>query len=72
LYRQGIKVTINTDDPSISDTTLSDEYFLVIAGMGMPMTDLKKMIMTAVSVTFLPPNEKAALEARFRAELDRF
>jgi adenosine deaminase len=72
LYRLGIKVTINTDDPSISDTTLSDEYFLVIAGMGMSMTDLKTMIMTAVQVTFLPPNEKAALEARFRAELDRF
>lgn len=72
LYRLGIKVTINTDDPSISDTTLSDEYFLVIAGMGMSITDLKTMIMTAVGVTFLPPNEKAALEARFRAELDRF
>jgi adenosine deaminase len=71
LYHLGIKVTINTDDPSISDTTLSDEYLLVIAGMGMLMTDLKTMIMTAVSVTFLPPNDKAALEARFRAELDR-
>ena len=72
LYQLGIKVTINTDDPSISDTTLSDEYFLVIAGMGMSMTDLKKMIMTAVRVTFLPPNEKAALEARFHTELRRF
>ena len=72
LCRLGIKVTINTDDPSISDTTLSDEYFLVIAGMGMSISDLKTMIMTAVRATFLAPNEKAALQARFRVELDRF
>ena len=72
FYRLGIKVTLNTDDPSISDTTLSDEYYLAIAGMGLEMADLKTMIMTAVRATFLPPNEKAALEARFRAELERF
>jgi hypothetical protein len=36
------------------------------------MVDVKTMIMTAVRATFLPPNEKAALEARFRAELERF
>jgi adenosine deaminase len=72
FYRLGIKVTINTDDPSISDTTLSDEYFLAIAGMGLEMADLKTLIMTAVRATFLPPNEKAALEARFCAELEQF
>jgi len=72
FYRLGIKVTLNTDDPSISDTTLSDEYYLAIAGMGLEMADLKRIIMTAVRATFLPPNEKAALEARFRAELERF
>jgi adenosine deaminase len=72
FYRLGIKVTLNTDDPSISDTTLSDEYYLAIAGMGLEMADLKTIIMTAVRATFLPPNEKAALEARFRAELERF
>jgi adenosine deaminase len=72
FYRLGIKVTLNTDDPSISDTTLSDEYYLAIAGMGLEMADLKTIIMTAVQATFLPPNEKAALEARFRAELERF
>ena len=71
FYRLGIKVTINTDDPSISDTTLSDEYFLAMAGMGLEMSDLKVMIMTSIEAAFLPPNEKAALAARFRAEWDR-
>jgi adenosine deaminase len=69
LHRLGVKVTINTDDPSISDTTLTDEYRLVIAGMGMSLDDVKRMVMTAAEAAFLPPGEKAALIARFRAGL---
>jgi adenosine deaminase len=69
LYRLGLKVTVNTDDPSVSDTTLTDEYRLVIAGMGMLLDDLKVMLMNAAQAVFLPPGEKAALIARFRAEL---
>jgi len=70
LYRLGIKCTINTDDPSISDTTLTDEYRLVIAGMSMSLAELKTMVMNAAEAVFLPLGEKAALVARFRAELE--
>jgi adenosine deaminase len=69
LYRLGLKITINTDDPSVSDTTLTDEYRLAIMSTGLQISDLKVMIMTAVQAAFLPPDEKAALDARFRAEL---
>lgn len=69
LYRLGVKVTINTDDPSVSDTTLTDEYRLAVMGTGLQISDLKVMIMTAVRAAFLPPDKKAALEDRFRQEL---
>jgi adenosine deaminase len=69
LYRLGLKVTINTDDPSVSDTTLTDEYRMAVMGTGLQISDLKVMIMTAVQASFLPPEEKAALEARFRRDL---
>jgi adenosine deaminase len=69
LYRLGLRVTINTDDPSVSDTTLTDEYRLAVLGMGLQISDLKKMIMMAVQAAFLPPDEKAALETRFRAAM---
>ncbi len=69
LYRLGLKITINTDDPSVSDTTLTDEYCLAMMGTGLQIADLKVMIMTAVQASFLPPREKAALDARFRAAL---
>ena len=69
LYRLGVKVTINTDDPSVSDTTLTDEYRLAVMGTGLQTSDLKVMIMTAVQAAFLPPDKKAALDNRFRKEL---
>ncbi len=64
LYRLGLKVTINTDDPSISDTTLTDEYRLVVAGMGLGLDDLRRMILNAVDAAFLPPQDKATLAER--------
>lgn len=64
LYRLGLKVTINTDDPSISDTTLTDEYRLVVAGMGLGLDDLRRMIQNAVDAAFLPPQDKALLAER--------
>ncbi len=70
LDRMGVKVTINTDDPSISDTTLTDEYRLAIVGMGLSVAKLKSMIMLAAQAAFLPPEDKSALEARFRAALN--
>jgi adenosine deaminase len=70
LHRLGLKLTINTDDPSISDTTLTDEYRLVVAEMGLRLNDLKQMILNAAEAAFLPDEERAALAARFRAALE--
>jgi adenosine deaminase len=69
LYRLGVKVTINTDDPSVSDTTLTDEYRLAVMGTGLRISDIKVMIMTAVQAAFLPPDSKAALKDRFHKEM---
>ena len=69
LYHLGIKVTMNTDDPSVSDTTLADEYYLAVSAMGVQMSELKTMVMIAAESAFLPANEKAALVERMRKEL---
>jgi len=69
LYRLGIKVTINTDDPSVSDTTLADEYYLAVSAMGVQMSELKTMVIMAAESAFLPADEKTALVGRLRKEL---
>jgi len=66
LYAAGIPVTINTDDPSVSDTTLSDEYVVAASTMGLSVEDVQRMILNAARAAFLPDNEKKALVQRFQ------
>jgi adenosine deaminase len=66
LYRLSVPVTINTDDPSVSDTTLTDEYLVAVATMGFSIDDIQQTILTAANAAFLPPDEKQALIARFQ------
>jgi adenosine deaminase len=70
LYHLAVPVTINTDDPSVSDTTLTDEYLVAVMVMGLSIRDIQQMILNAARATFLPPDEKQALIKRFQTYFD--
>ncbi len=70
LYSLCLRTTINTDDPSISDVTLTDEYQIAVEALGFQFEDIKQTILTAAESAFLPPAEKAGLVARFCAMLN--
>ncbi len=69
LYFLKAKITINTDDPTISGVTLTDEYALAVHGMGLPREFIYDAIFNAVQATFLSPDERDALENEFRSLL---
>jgi len=69
LLALNLRVTINTDDPSVSDTTLTDEYMTAMLGMGITMEQIRHMILLGIAGAFLPPDEKKALAERFHREL---
>lgn len=64
-----LRVTLNTDDPSICDTTLTDEYLVATGPLRITPAALGGMIVNGVRAAFLPAAEKTALETRFRKEL---
>lgn len=69
-YQQvGIPVTINTDDPSISNTTLTDEYLVALRGIGIPLRSIRQMVLTAAEVAFLPDLERRRLVEWFQQAL---
>lgn len=68
LLASDLRVTINTDDPSVSDTTLTDEYMTALA-MGARLGQIKEMIVTAVEASFQPLVERERLARWFRKEL---
>jgi adenosine deaminase len=71
LYQLRVPVTINTDDPSISDTTLTDEYLVAVKGMGLSLRDLRTFNRNAIRAAFLPADERLALEKQILGEFDR-
>jgi adenosine deaminase len=70
MFDRGLNVTLNTDDPSISNITLSDEWHVVTASMGFELADLKRMILCSAQASFLPPEEKRQLVEQFERELN--
>lgn len=69
LCHMNAKVTLNTDDPAIHNITLTDEYALLVQGMKLPLAYLKACILNAIRCSFLPENERIALEAEFQPAL---
>jgi len=69
MLQAGLNVTIDTDDPSVSRITLSDEYKLVCEDLGIPLDILKEGILAAARASFLPDEDKAKLVEQFQQEL---
>jgi len=65
FHQIGLPVTINTDDPSVSNTTLTDEYVVAVRDVGVTVPEIKQMILTGVRAAFLRQSEKEQLEAVF-------
>ena len=69
MLESGLKVTVNTDDPSVSRITLSNEFQIALEKLNIPMDVLKKSVILAAESSFLPDAEKAELIGMLRNEL---
>lgn len=57
----GLRVTINTDNRTISDTTVTDEYMLAINELGLEYSTVKYVILNGFKSAFLPYKERVRL-----------
>ena len=68
----GVRVTINTDNRLITDTSVSKELWLVHSQMGVPFRDVKSIVLAGFKSSFLPFHEKQVYLRRASAELARY
>jgi adenosine deaminase len=68
MLTAGLNVTVNTDDPSISQIRLSDEYCKVCENLGVGLYILRMRVIAASRAAFLSSAERQALAARLEAE----
>jgi adenosine deaminase len=70
LYRAGVPVSVNSDDPAFFDTDLSREYLRLHEAFGYTPAELAGFSLAGLRQSFLPDGEKASLEADFRERMD--
>jgi aminodeoxyfutalosine deaminase len=71
LIDAGLYVTINSDDPPLFNTTLTEEYLKIADAYGYDESMIEKLVMNAVRVTLLDEADKAAMIKEFEAEFAR-
>ena len=73
LYQDlGLRVTINTDNRLVTDTTVSKELWLAHTQTQLSLEDLKKIVTNGFKAAFLPFHEKQQLLRAVSRELATF
>ncbi len=67
LYRMGVPVTLSTDDLTVSDLTLSEEYVAAVEQIGLTLPELWAIDRRALDVAFADEATLIPLRAEFDA-----
>jgi len=70
-FRQGLRVTLNTDNRLMSATTLSEEIALAARAFRFSPYEVKRIILNGFKSAFLPYPQKARLLRGVNLEIDR-
>ena len=69
LIDEGLYVTINSDDPPMFNTTLTDEYIKSAETFGFNTNEIIQLVLNALRASFMPDELKKQMEADFDAEI---
>ncbi|MFP4600445.1 MAG: adenosine deaminase [Persicimonas sp.] len=67
----GLRVTINTDNRLVTDTTMSEEFWRCVEHYDLNIGDLRKLMINGFKSSFMPYRKKRTVTARTCAEFDR-
>lgn len=65
LHRRGVPVTLSTDDPTVSDITLSEEYLRAIREIGLTLPELWLIDRHALEAAFADESTLTPLRTEF-------
>ena len=67
----GIRVTVNSDDPPMFGTDMNNEYIQLHKQLGFTVSELFQLGLNAIDSAFLPERERTTLSKRFLNEYAR-
>jgi aminodeoxyfutalosine deaminase len=71
LHDAGVPVTVNSDDPPMFNTTLTNEYLVLAEQFDFTLDELEALSMRAVQAAFLPEDEGSQLAGIFRQQFEQ-
>lgn len=71
-FNLGARVTANTDNRLITDTTVSKELWLMHTQMGFTLGDIKQVLLNGFKSAFMPFHEKRRYLEQTSTELNRY
>ncbi len=72
MMARGLNVTLNTDDPSISQITLGCEYYKACEEMKISPEMLRDCVLAAAKATFISDQERASLSGSLAEEYSQW
>ena len=70
-YKQGLMLTINSDDPVMFNTTINEEYRVLVEHFDFQVDELEQISLNGVHASLLPAAHKADLEEEFKTQFAR-
>lgn len=64
-------VTLNSDDPGLFSTTLTEEFLRAQETFNLTLDEITELALNALRASFLEPARKVQLIAEFEAEFER-
>lgn len=71
LFDYGVNVTANSDDPTMFDTDMNNEYLQLHKVLGFTVPELFRLSLNAVNSSFLPQKQKDRTQDAFAKEYQR-
>ncbi len=70
--RTGVPVCLNTDDPGVWDSNLTDEYFTAVKFFNLTWDEIRQMARDSLQYSFAQPEVKRLMLANFEIALGNF
>ena len=67
-FEQGLLVTVNSDDPTLFNTPLNQEYIVLAQQLGFTISDLQHVSLNGIDASFMSEEQKASMRSHFQQQ----
>jgi adenosine deaminase len=67
-FEDGLMVTVNSDDPTMFNTTITQEYLLLAQKLGFTLRDIRRLTTNGIEASFMSDEDKESMKTQFDKE----